>query len=210
MFIYFIFSIQEPINFIQTNMGNEIATIFKINWIILLPAIIILVFSLFKIDVKLSMLVSIIAASTIAMIFQQYKPIEVLKFIVLGFRLDSPSPLQNILKGGGIISMWQASFVIFISCALSGIFNGTNMLKNIDRYQLAIDLENTGVVLSALIPWNIAAFVPTMTMGVGSTGFIPYAFYLYLIPLTRILHLRILEIKNNKFSTNGYDYKKNI
>ena len=207
------------------------------------------------------MLVSIVAASAIAMIFQQYKPIEVLKFIVLGFQLDSPSPLQNILWGGGIISMWQASLVIFISCALSGIFNGTNMLqniedilmraktrymlfiyttitsivtaafgcnqsissvlthslmnksyedKNIDRYELAVDLENTGIVLSALIPWNIAALVPTMTMGVSSTGFIPYAFYIYLIPLTSILYFKILEIKNNKFSPDGHDCKKNI
>jgi NhaC family Na+:H+ antiporter len=207
------------------------------------------------------MFVSIVAASAIAMIFQQYKPIEVLKFIVLGFQLDSPSPLQNILSGGGIISMWQASLVIFISCALSGIFNGTNMLqniedilmraktrymlfiyttitsivtasfgcnqsissvlthslmnksyedKNIDRYELAVDLENTGIVLSALIPWNIAAFVPTMTMGVSSTGFIPYAFYIYLIPLTSILYFKILEIKNNKFSADDHNCKKNI
>ena len=211
----------------QSNMSDEIEAIFKINWIILLPAIIILIFSLLKIDVKTSMLVSIVAASAIAIIVQQYKLIEVLRFIVLGFQLDSPGPLQNILKGGGLISMWQASLVAFISCALSGIFNGTNMLKsienilmraktrymlfiytaitsvvtaafgcnqsistvlthnlmnksyedkNVNSYQLAIDLENTGVVLAALIPWNIAAFVPTMTMGVSSTGFIPYAF----------------------------------
>jgi Na+:H+ antiporter, NhaC family len=259
--IYFIFSLQEPINFTQNNMANEIATIFKINWIILLPAIIILFFSLFKIDVKLSMLVSIVVASIIAMTFQHYKPSEVLRFIVFGFHLDSPSPLQNILKGGGIISMWQASLVVFISCALSGIFSGTNMLqsiedilmraktrymlfiyttiasivtaafgcnqsissvlthnlidksyedKNIHKNELAVDLENTGVVLSALIPWNIAAIVPTMTMGVSSTGFIPYAVYLYLIPLTSILYLKILEIRNNKLSSNGYDYKNNI
>ncbi|MBC2582293.1 Na+/H+ antiporter NhaC family protein [Clostridium sp. DJ247] len=259
--IYLIFSLQEPINFIQNKMDTEITTIFKINWIILLPAIIILIFSLFKIDVKLSMLVSIAAASVIAVIFQHYKPMEVLRFIVLGFQLDSPSPLQNILKGGGVISMWKASLVVFISCALSGIFNGTNMLKNIEdilmraktrymlfiyttiisivtaafgcnqsistvlthnlmnksyedknihRFQLAIDLENTGVVLAALIPWNIAAFVPTMTMGVSSTGFIPYACYLYLIPIINILYLKILEIKSSKFSANDYDYKKII
>ena len=156
------------------------------------------------------MLVSIVAASAIAIIVQQYKLIEVLRFIVLGFQLDSPGPLQNILKGGGLISMWQASLVAFISCALSGIFNGTNMLKsienilmraktrymlfiytaitsvvtaafgcnqsistvlthnlmnksyedkNVNSYQLAIDLENTGVVLAALIPWNFADVV---------------------------------------------------
>jgi len=155
--IYFIFSLQEPISFVKSKMDAEIATIFKINWIILLPAMIILIFSLFKIDVKLSMLVSIAAASTIAIIFQQYKPIEVLRFIVLGFRLDSPNPLQNILRGGGIISMWQASLVIFIPCSLSGIFNGTNMLKNIEdilmgaktRYILFIYTAITSIITAA-------------------------------------------------------------
>lgn len=249
MIIYFLLSLQEPINFLQNRIDNEIISIFKINWIVLLPAIIILVFSLLKIDVKLSMLLSIAAASIIAVTFQQYKPLEALRFIVLGFELNAPGPLQNILKGGGIISMWQAVFVVYISCSLSGVFNGTNMLKSIEeffmkaktRYNLliytaiasvvtaafgcsqtistilthnlmsksyeknnvsndhfALDLENTGIVLSALIPWNIAAFVPTMTMGVSSTGFIPYAFYLYLIPILNILYLKFLEIKNNK------------
>jgi NhaC family Na+:H+ antiporter len=64
-------------------------------------------------------------------------------------------------------------------------------------------LENTGVVLSALIPWNIAAFVPTMTMEVSSTGFIHYAFYLYLIPIANIFYSKIMEIKNNKLLRDG-------
>jgi len=259
--VYFTLSLQEPINFIQSNMGSEIVNIFKINWIIILPAIIILVFSLLKINIKLSMVVSIAAASVIAVVYQQYSPMKVLRFMVLGFELDSPGPLQDILKGGGIISMLKASFIVFISCALSGIFNGTNMLKsiedilmraktrymlfiytaitsivtaafgcnqtiatvltynlmnksyknkNIDKFQLAIDLENTSIVLAALIPWCIASYVPTTTMGVSSTGFIPYAFYLYLIPIVNILYFKILEIKNNRLSTNSKDYYKNI
>lgn len=256
--IYLIFSLQEPLSFTQNSMNTEISAIFKINLITLLPAAIILIFSLFKIDVKLSMLFSIILASAIAIVLQQYSIMEVLKFIILGFQLDSSSHLQNVLKGGGLISMWKASLVIFISCALSGIFDGTNMLKsiehillkaktrytlfiytaitsivtaafgcnqsistvlthqlmsksykdkNIDKYELAVDLENTGVVLAALIPWNVAALVPTMTMGVSSTGFIPYAFYLYLIPIINALYFKILDMKSNKFLSNNYNSK---
>ncbi len=54
--------------------------------------------------------------------------------------------------------------------------------KKLDKYQLAIDLENTVVVLSPLIPWNIAGLVPA-TILMTDVGFIPYAFYLYLLPL---------------------------
>lgn len=252
--IYFILSLQEPLNFMHTKIDTEIISIFKINWIVLIPALIILIFSILKVNVKLSMFISIGLASAIAIALQQYGPMEILRFILLGFRLDVTNPLHNIIKGGGIISMWKASLVVFISCALAGIFNETNMLesienilmsaktryhllvyttivsivtaafgcnqsisivltdqlmhksykdKNIDKHELAIDLENTGVVLAALIPWNIAAFVPTTTMGVSSTGFIPYAFYLYLLPIFNILLFKWMEVRGKKSAENN-------
>lgn len=257
--IYYFLSLQHPLNVIQNTITTDIMNTFVINWVVLLPAIIILVFSLFKINVKTSMLVSILLASGIALALQQYNPLEVVQYMSLGFRLDSSNPLASILKGGGIISMWKASLVVFISCSLSGLFEGTNMLKNIedillransrftlfllttatsiitavigcnqtisivlshhfmhksyentkvDNYQLAVDLENTGVVLAALIPWNIAALVPTMTMGIDSAGFIPYAFYLYLIPITNVFYLKFLEVRNKKkLSTSVVSYR---
>jgi NhaC family Na+:H+ antiporter len=256
--VYFIFSLQKPINFIQNNLSQQIAETYKINIIVLMPAIIILIFSLFKVDVKLSMFISILTASSIAIIFQQYSIKEVLTFLVLGFKLNPSNPLNIILKGGGIISMWKAALVVFISCALSGIFSGTNMFKSIedillkaksrytlflytgitsiitaafgcnqsiaiiltqhlmnksyennevDNYQLALDLENTAVVLAALIPWNIAAFVPTTAMKVSSTGFIPYAVYLYLLPLFNLIKIFINDIKCNRFLQDGYELR---
>ncbi|SKA96911.1 transporter, NhaC family [Caloramator quimbayensis] len=256
--IYFIISIEKPVNFIQTNLSAQILQNYKINIIVLLPAIIILIFSILKIDVKISMLISIILASSIALMFQKYTLYEVLKFLVIGFNLPPSNPLYHILKGGGIIAMWKAAVVIFISCALSGIFNETNILKTIeeilkraktryvlfiytaivsvstaafgcnqsisiiltnnlmnknyiknkiDNHQLAVDIENTAVVLSALIPWNIAAFVPTTTLGVSSIGFIPYAFYLYLLPIIYFLYLYISCTRYKKFAANNFEYK---
>ncbi|MEM6450231.1 MAG: Na+/H+ antiporter NhaC family protein [Cyanobacteria bacterium P01_D01_bin.105] len=49
--------------------------------------------------------------------------------------------------------------------------------------QLALDLEDTAVVIAPLIPWNIASLIPMATLSVGS-GFIPYAAYLFLLPLS--------------------------
>ena len=48
--------------------------------------------------------------------------------------------------------------------------------------QIAIDLENTAVVLAPMIPWNIAGLVPAALLMTGP-GFIPFAVYLYLVPL---------------------------
>ena len=55
--------------------------------------------------------------------------------------------------------------------------------KRLGNYRLALDLENTVIMIAALIPWNIAGAVPAAALATDA-GFIPYALYLYLIPLT--------------------------
>lgn len=52
--------------------------------------------------------------------------------------------------------------------------------------QLALDLENTAVVLAPLVPWNIAGLVPAALL-MSDAGFVPYAVYLYLVPLFSLL-----------------------
>ena len=64
--------------------------------------------------------------------------------------------------------------------------------EGLDDYQLAVDLENTAVVISPLIPWNIAGLVPATVLSVNS-DFIPYAFYLYLIPLFNLIHMKLAK-----------------
>lgn len=249
MVLYFMFSLKQPLHFTGNRIDMQIASMFKISWIVLLPAAIILVLSVFRVNVKVSMSISIATASAIALVVQKYSLAEVFRFILLGFNLDDTSPLQSILKGGGVISMWKPALVVFISCSLAGLFDETNMLQSIEKilmksrtrchlfihtilvsiftaafgcnqaisivltdqlmkksyeskgisnYDLATDLENTAVVLAAILPWNIAAFVPTVTMKVSSTGFIPYAFYLYLIPVFNVLHLKALDMLKKK------------
>lgn len=61
-----------------------------------------------------------------------------------------------------------------------------------DASHLALDLENTVVVLAPLVPWNIAGLVPA-TVLMTDWHFIPYAFYLYLIPGLWLLQLWLQE-----------------
>lgn len=50
------------------------------------------------------------------------------------------------------------------------------------RQELAIDMENTVIVIVGLIPWCIACSVPLTFMNVGIEC-LPWAFYMYLIPI---------------------------
>ncbi len=54
--------------------------------------------------------------------------------------------------------------------------------SNTNQEQLAVDIENSAVVLAPMVPWNIAGLVPA-TVLLTDAGFIPYAVYLYLLPL---------------------------
>ena len=51
-----------------------------------------------------------------------------------------------------------------------------------DRSEQAVDMENSGIVLSALIPWNIACSIPLVMLDVDERA-LPCAVLLYMIPL---------------------------
>ena len=55
-----------------------------------------------------------------------------------------------------------------------------------DRGQLAVDLEDTAVVIAPLIPWSIAGAVPLATVDAPFTAIFA-SFYLLILPLYRLL-----------------------
>ena len=55
-----------------------------------------------------------------------------------------------------------------------------------DRGDLALDLEDSSIVLAGLIPWGIAGAVPLATLGAPMES-MAVAFYLWLIPLWRLV-----------------------
>jgi Na+:H+ antiporter, NhaC family len=189
------------------------------------------------------MLLSVLTASVIAVFLQNHQPLEVLNNILFGFKLSNHSLLQNIIVGGGIISMLKTCFVVFVACALAGILEGIRSFDGIkdlfvkmeltgplryvlttvistltaafgctqsiavvmtdeimkdcykkeENYQFALDIENSCILTSALIPWNIAALFCTTTLNVNMYGFIPYAFYPYSFPIVYFLYLWLRE-----------------
>jgi NhaC family Na+:H+ antiporter len=238
--IYTLISFQMPLNIKDSNIQNEIYNAFNTGIIVLIPAFIILLFSVFKVNVKISILVSIIAAGVIAFFVQHETIFDILKYILSGYSMKNESPLAGIIKGGGILSMLKVALVVFISSAFSGIFEGTGVLNKLigyaertssrsgrffvtilisigsaafgcsqalaiilteqitkntykgKKYELAVDIENTAVVISPLIPWNIAGLVPATVLS-ADPRFILFSFYLYLIPLVNLMYYYIKD-----------------
>ena len=233
---YVILSYWNPLDFQNNQIGNEIIQSFDISIIVLLPAIIILIAAAFKVDVKLSMSISIVAGIVIGIFIQHKTVVEMLNYITMGYNMDGNSFFAGIIKGGGLYSMLNVALIVLLSSAYSGIFEGTGLLRGIEqfferlsrkigvypttivtstasaafgcnqtlaviltyqfehkiyekyklnKYRLALDLENTVIVISALIPWNIAGAFPAAALSADS-GFIIYAFYLFLVPLINL------------------------
>ncbi len=59
------------------------------------------------------------------------------------------------------------------------------------REHLAVDLENSAIVLAAVIPWNLACSIPHQMLGAGP-GAVPYTVLMFMIPLCHALTLKWL------------------
>ena len=113
--------------------------------------------------------------------------------------LEKAKSRSNLFLATNIIGIASAAFgcTQTIAILLTEELVKDNYQENqLDNYQRAVDLENSVVVLSPLIPWNIAGLVPA-TILMTDSGFIPFAFYLYFVPLFNYFDLKIKERASN-------------
>lgn len=204
------------------------ARYFALNPWLLLPAVVIVVLSILRVRVMITMSLSIACAAVLAFILQDAAAGEIVRAMALGFAPADDS-LAALLGGGGIWSMRNVFCIVCLSSTYAGIFKGTGLLEQLkhhlaslaakatpfgcifltsivtsmiacnqtlaimltyqlcdevedDRTKMAISIENTAVVIAALIPWSIACAVPLAAVNAPSGGVLA-ACYLYLIPL---------------------------
>jgi len=69
--------------------------------------------------------------------------------------------------------------------------------RGASRTELAIDIANSGVTLSGLIPWSIACTVPLSMLDVGVEA-VPWCALLYLIPLCYLFTKRFFKASLNR------------
>ena len=133
-------------------------------------------------------LLSMLQVSLIVLISSAYSGL----FAGTGLLRDVESAYELISRKVGIYS--ATVLTSFATAAFScnqalaimltqQLIHGAYDKLRISRYRLALDIENSVIVISALIPWNIAGAVPAAALSADS-GFIPYALYLYFVPLT--------------------------
>lgn len=117
------------------NIGVLFSSAFDLHWLTLIPALLVIVLALLRVDVRLLMLTSIAASVAVCVGVQHMDWTELLRLLVFGYRAHD-AQVAALLNGGGIVSMLTVMAIVCISSAYAGIFAETRMLAQL---QQAID-----------------------------------------------------------------------
>ena len=145
-----------------SNINVDVTEIFKQNYnlniIVIIPAILIIILSILKINVKKTMLVSIIISFIIAMFIQRDSIAVLINYCIFGYHHPNEK-LNLMMKGGGILSMVNVSLIVGISSSYSGIFKETKMLVSLKGYLKEFSKKTSNyfvIFISAIISGAIA------------------------------------------------------
>ena len=145
-----------------SNISVNVTEIFKQNYnlniIVIIPAILIIILSILKINVKKTMLVSIIISFIIAMFIQRDSIVVLINYCIFGYHHPNEK-LNLMMKGGGILSMVNVSLIVGISSSYSGIFKEIKMLVSLKGYLKDFSKKTSNyfvIFISAIISGAIA------------------------------------------------------
>ena len=145
----------SPVSIDATNIFKEN---YNLNIVVIVPAILIIILSLLKVNVKKTMLVSIVISFIIAIFFQKESVTSLINYCVYGFH-HSNEKLNSMMKGGGILSMLNVGLIVAISSSYSGIFKETKMLVLMKKYLKEFSEKTSNyfvIFLSSIISGAIA------------------------------------------------------
>lgn len=139
---------------------------FSFNIILILPALLIIVLSLFKVSLKYNMLSSIICGIILAYFLQERDFSEIIRSLVFGYKdLNA----DKSINGGGIISMMGAILIVGISSSYFGIFKESDLLKEVKIFVNIIFDNFPPLVTMEVLSFFIACFSTNQTLSIMLT-----------------------------------------
>lgn len=138
---------------------------FNLHWLTLLPALIIILLSLFRINVKITMTVSILISIILCVVVQKMEIGNLLVMLATGY-LCPDDQLAGMLNGGGITSMIKVMLIVGLSSCYSGIFEETGLLRQLKAsiHRLAGKITPFGGMVVTSIVAGAVACNQTLTI----------------------------------------------
>lgn len=220
-----------PYEAVSMNLTSLLGKEFLLSYYALIPAIIVVLLSFWRVPVKTTLSVSIVSAMIVSIFLQNVSLENVLNIAIYGF-FAKDSEVARMLNGGGALGMAPMAAIIMISSCYAGIFKATGLLDRVkakisaiaetytpygavlfssvlagaiacnqtltimltynlckdlglDKSELAVNLENTAVIVAPMFPWCLAVAMPLATLGAGDASIL-FAAFLYVVPIWRL------------------------
>lgn len=154
---------------LDSHAVGSLSSLFSFHPLLLLPAAIILLLSLAKIPVKISMSLSILCALLLAFFLQQRSPGEILSQLIFGYSAPQKD-LAKLLNGGGMISMWKTCAIIAISSSFFGIFQNTPLLVGVKKIASKLYRRFPNLLVMNFMSLLIATFSSNQTLCIMLTA----------------------------------------
>ncbi|HSQ90429.1 Na+/H+ antiporter NhaC family protein [Romboutsia sp.] len=123
----------KGVNISAELVGAMNSEFFISPYLLLLP-IVIIILSILGVKSTYCMWSGVIGGSLISIFYQKTDILELLKYIFLGFNLNTKSQIVNdILISGGVISMVSIVFIVIGAIALSSILQGTGVINYLTK-----------------------------------------------------------------------------
>ena len=155
---YLLLGFKSTVSNISVNVTEIFKQNYNLNIIVIIPAILIVILSILKINVKKTMLVSIVISFIIAIFIQRDSIVTLINYCIFGYH-HTNERLNLMMKGGGILSMVNVSLIVGISSSYSGIFKETKMLVSLKKYLKDFSKKTSSyfvIFLSSIISGAIA------------------------------------------------------
>ena len=144
-----------------------------------------------------TMLLVLIFATSLNGMFEGIKIIETLVEPILK-RIKTQKSLMLFTIAFSIVSaLFMCNQVISVLIP-SGVLLNRYKEMGIDKKMFARLLSDSGVMVSSIIPWNVAALTPAAIMGIEVVEFIPYAFLSYIMPVIAAVYVIFFSNYNIK------------
>ena len=131
---------------------------FDLSPVVFAPVVVVFVLCALRVNVKLTMLVSLVVASSICIFVQGMAPAALAQALVDGYHAADPA-IARLADGGGVVSMGEVAAVVAVASTYAGLFSGTGLVDGLGRVVSELSERTTpfvGVLVTSVATAAIA------------------------------------------------------
>lgn len=130
---------------------STISANFNINILLILPAVLVLLVSVFKLPSLLGLGITVVVSVIFALVFQNVTFVDLMNYAANGFRMETGTFVDKMLNRGGISSMTGLLVTFMVASVMGGIITSTGILDVLAKDVLLKFIKNKTVLVTVTL-----------------------------------------------------------